>query len=37
MKPVGYFNTPRSLFNHAMFEDEPMTKREALMWLIASL
>jgi hypothetical protein len=36
MKPVGYFNTPRSLFNHAMFEEEPMTKREALMWLIAS-
>jgi len=36
MKPVGYFNTPRSLFNHPMFEEEPMTQREALMWLIAS-
>jgi hypothetical protein len=36
MKPVGYFNTPRSLFNHAMFTEEPMYVREALMRLIAS-
>ena len=36
MKPVGYFNTPRSIFNHPLFEDEAMTKREALMWLIAA-
>jgi hypothetical protein len=36
MKPVGYFNTPRSIFNHPLFEEEPMTKREALMWLIAA-
>jgi hypothetical protein len=36
MKPVGYFNVSRSVFNNPIFEEEPMTQREAWMWLIAS-
>jgi len=36
MKPVGYYNAPRSLFTHPMFKDAPMNEFQALSWLIAA-
>jgi hypothetical protein len=37
MKNVsGYINVARSIFDHPMFDDQPMTRREAWLWMIAS-
>jgi replicative DNA helicase len=33
---TGHINVARSIFDHPMFDDEPMTRREAWLWLIAS-
>jgi hypothetical protein len=32
----GNFKVSRSIFDHPMFDDEPMTRREAWLWLISS-
>ena len=32
----GNFRVSRSIFDHPMFDDEPMTRREAWLWLISS-
>src|SRR5436309_2192341 len=31
----GFFNVSRKIFDHPMFGDEPLTRREAWLWLIA--
>jgi hypothetical protein len=33
---TGHINVARSIFDHAMFDDQPMTRREAWLWLIAN-
>ena len=32
----GWFRTQRDIFKHPMWEDDPLSKREAWMWLIAN-
>ncbi len=36
MKAVGHFNVSRSIFDHPMFDDQPLTRREAWLWLISN-
>jgi hypothetical protein len=33
---AGHINVSRSIFDHPMFDDQPMTRREAWLWLIAN-